>query len=740
MIATRVGPSGERAERPRRRALRTTARWASLGLLVVAVIGMVTLVAGTATGRLQVQTVPTGSMEPAIPKGSAIVVSPGPVTDVAVGDVIVFAAPETGVMTVHRVNAIEQGEDGPIFTTKGDANLGADPWRLVIEDDQVHRVRNVVPGLGNLLLNLSSPITRLVLAVMGAAAVLGFGLPHIWRNPPGIVVRPSATWERALARLHVPGLTGARFSDDGFGAPEPDGLPLAPSEPIPSDPSRPPSVGSPAAPGRFAPPAGFGLPSRRRRGAAATKTASAIVLVLVAVAAWAPTKAHAAYTATASASQSVGTLSVPTPVDVGCAWSSTSAITTGWTTPPGGEADTTDLLMASTPTATPAVVATAAAGVTTANASPSPVTTVRYLSTRAVRGTWSSPASPLMATNSCIGSVVAYAGSGTAGFSGDGGTATSARLRTPRQSAAAADGRVFIADTGNNRIRVVATDGTITTFAGGGSNILCTYSGPATGVSLNAPRGVAVDAAGTVYIADTGNNCIRKVDTAGNVSRVAGGGLTTSCSSATVTATALWLSNPSGLAVAPDGSLVVADTGRNCVRRITGTTATLVAGGGSTTSCTTASTPATVSLSGPQGVAVTSSGDVLVADTGRNCVRRVTGTATTLVAGGGSTTSCTTASTPATVSLSGPEAVAVATDGSIVVADTGRRCVRQVTATAVTQLAFTGANAGAGDNGPAIGAQVRTPSGVTVLADGDVLVSDRSTGSAASRVRRVVRG
>jgi signal peptidase I len=685
MIATRVGPSGERAERPRRRALRTTARWASLGLLVVAVIGMVTLVAGTATGRLQVQTVPTGSMEPAIPKGSAIVVSPGPVTDVAVGDVIVFAAPETGVMTVHRVNAIEQGEDGPIFTTKGDANLGADPWRLVIEDDQVHRVRNVVPGLGNLLLNLSSPITRLVLAVMGAAAVLGFGLPHIWRNPPGIVVRPSATWERALARLHVPGLTGARFSDDGFGAPEPDGLPLAPSEPIPSDPSRPPSVGSPAAPGRFAPPAGFGLPSRRRRGAAATKTASAIVLVLVAVAAWAPTKAHAAYTATASASQSVGTLSVPTPVDVGCAWSSTSAITTGWTTPPGGEADTTDLLMASTPTATPAVVATAAAGVTTANASPSPVTTVRYLSTRAVRGTWSSPASPLMATNSCIGSVVAYAGSGTAGFSGDGGTATSARLRTPRQSAAAADGRVFIADTGNNRIRVVATDGTITTFAGGGSNILCTYSGPATGVSLNAPRGVAVDAAGTVYIADTGNNCIRKVDTAGNVSRVAGGGLTTSCSSATVTATALWLSNPSGLAVAPDGSLVVADTGRNCVRRITGTTATLVAGGGSTTSCTTASTPATVSLSGP-------------------------------------------------------EAVAVATDGSIVVADTGRRCVRQVTATAVTQLAFTGANAGAGDNGPAIGAQVRTPSGVTVLADGDVLVSDRSTGSAASRVRRVVRG
>jgi signal peptidase I len=739
MIATRAEPSGERAERPRRRALRTTARWASLGLLVVAVIGMVTLVAGTATGRLQIQTVPTGSMEPAIPKGSAIVVSPGPVADVAVGDVIVFAAPETDVMTVHRVNAIEQGEEGPIFTTKGDANLGADPWRLVIEDDEVHRVRNVVPGLGNLLLNLSSPITRLVLAVMGAAAVLGFGLPHIWRNPPGIVVRPSATWERALARLHVPSLTGARFSEDNPGAPEPDALPLDPTAPAPSDPSRPPLVVSPAGPGRFAPPAGFGLPSRRRRGAAATKTASAIVLVLVAVAAWAPTKAHAAYTATASASQSLGTLSVPTPVDVGCAWSSTSAITTTWTTPPGGEADTTDLLMASTPTATPAVVATAAAGVTTANASPSPVTTVRYLSTRAVRGTWSSPTSPLMATNSCIGSIVAYAGSGTAGFAGDGGAATSARLNAPRQTAQAPDGRVIIADTANNRIRVVATNGTITTLVGGGTTTTCTYAGPAAGVRLNAPRGVAVDAAGTVYIADTGNACVRKVDAAGNVSRVAGGGGTTTCTSATLAATALSLSNPSGLAVAPDGSLVVADTGRNCIRRITGTTATLVAGGGGSTGCATL-TATSVSLNAPQGIAVAPSGDVLVADTGRNCVRRVSGTSVTRVAGGGSTTSCTATSTPATVSLSGPEGVAVAADGSILVADTGRRCVRQVTATAVTQLAFTGANAGTGDNGPAIGAQVRTPSGVTVLADGDVLVSDRSTGSAASRVRRVVQG
>lgn len=297
---------------------------------------------------------------------------------------------------------------------------------------------------------------------------------------------------------------------------------------------------------------------------------------------------------------------------------------------------------------------------------------------------------------------------------------------------------MLVADAGNHRIRVVDTDGTISSLVGGGSATACTYAGPATGVSLNGPRGVAVDAAGNVYVADTGNACIRKVDPSGNVSRVAGGGSTTSCTSASVAATALSLSNPSALAVAPDGSLVIADTGRNCVRRITGATSTLVAGGGATTTCTaTALTATTVSLSGPMGVAVTPTGEVLVADTGRNCVRRVVGSAVTRVAGGGTSTSCTAAATPATISLSAPEGVDVAADGSVVVAESGRRCLRRISATAVTPLAFTGTNGTAGDNGPAVAATATTPSGVAVLASGDVLVSDRATATGANDVRRV---
>ena len=111
-----------------------------------------------------------------------------------------------------------------------------------------------------------------------------------------------------------------------------------------------------------------------------------------------------------------------------------------------------------------------------------------------------------------------------------------------------------------------------------------------------------------------------------------------------------------------------------------------------------------------------------IADTGRNCVRKVVGTTVTVVAGGGATTACTAATTSTGVSLSGPQGVAVDAAGTVYVADTGRRCVRRVVGTAVTQVAFTGSNSSAGDNGPAIGATVRTPSMLIVLADGDLLV------------------
>src|SRR5207244_12463733 len=116
------------------------------------------------------------------------------------------------------------------------------------------------------------------------------------------------------------------------------------------------------------------------------------------------------------------------------------------------------------------------------------------------------------------------AGTGTSGFSGDGGPAVSARLSYPGNLVVDGGGNLYIADWGNDRIRKVNTDGIISTIAGNGKERFEGDGGPATSASLNGPRGVAVDPGGSVYIADRGNSRMRKVDRVGLISTIAGNG------------------------------------------------------------------------------------------------------------------------------------------------------------------------------------------------------------------------
>ena len=215
------------------------------------------------------------------------------------------------------------------------------------------------------------------------------------------------------------------------------------------------------------------------------------------------------------------------------------------------------------------------------------------------------------------GLITTVAGNGVAGYAGDGNQGQNASLNLPFDVAVDGAGNVFIADTLNSRIRKVGTDGRISTFAGNGNQ---TYSGEgiATQVAVNQPYGVGVGPDGTVYVADTGNNRVRKVGPAGCspsncvISTVAGTGTLGSAGDGGP-ATRATLRNPNDVAIDSTGVMYIADSGNNRIRRVgLDGTITTVAGGGSSLSDGIPGTQAKLSM--PSQVAVDSSGNVYVVD------------------------------------------------------------------------------------------------------------------------------
>ena len=162
------------------------------------------------------------------------------------------------------------------------------------------------------------------------------------------------------------------------------------------------------------------------------------------------------------------------------------------------------------------------------------------------------------------GNISTVAGT-TAGFFGDGGPATSAKLSNPKGVEVDSSGNLFIADTGNQRIRKVDTSGNISTVAGGGGSL--GDGGPATSARLNFPSFVVVDPAGNLFIGDTSNHRVRKVDTSGNISTVAGNG-TQGFSGDRGPATSVQLNFPTGVAVDSSGNLFFADLDNQRIRKV----------------------------------------------------------------------------------------------------------------------------------------------------------------------------
>jgi sugar lactone lactonase YvrE len=159
------------------------------------------------------------------------------------------------------------------------------------------------------------------------------------------------------------------------------------------------------------------------------------------------------------------------------------------------------------------------------------------------------------------GVVTTLAGSGSTGSTD--GTGTAASFGNPQDLAVDASGTVYVADTGNNLIRKITAAGVVTTLAGSGRAGSTNATG--TAASFDTPYGVAVDSSGTLYVSDTGNNLIRKITAAGVVTTLAGSG---SAGSTNGTGTAASFSTPSGLTMDASGALYVADFRNNLIRKI----------------------------------------------------------------------------------------------------------------------------------------------------------------------------
>jgi len=309
---------------------------------------------------------------------------------------------------------------------------------------------------------------------------------------------------------------------------------------------------------------------------------------------------------------------------------------------------------------------------------------------------------------------------GTIGQSGStDGTVGVARFNGPRGVAVDSAGTVYVADERNHTIRAITPEGVVTTLAGT-AGVSGSAEGTGSAARFNHPWGVAVDGAGTVYVADESNHTIRAITSARVVTTLAG---TAGANGSTDGAgSAARFSSPEGVAVDGGGTVYVGDTGNNTIRRITpGGVVTTLAGtpGGAD------GTGSAARFAAPDGVAVDDAGTVYVADTSNSTIRKITtaGVVTTLAGAVGQPGS--TDGIGSAARFNNPQGVAVDSAGTVYVADTSNSTIRKVTsAGAVTTLAGTAGQTGSAD-GTGSAARFRGPSGVAVDAAGTVYVADR---------------
>ena len=331
--------------------------------------------------------------------------------------------------------------------------------------------------------------------------------------------------------------------------------------------------------------------------------------------------------------------------------------------------------------------------------------------------------------------ITTIAGTGAAGYTGDGSAAISATINHPAQIAIDGSGNIYFAETNNNVIRKISTAGIISTVAGTGIGGFSGDGGPATVAQLNGPYGIDIDASGNLYISDFSNNRMRKVSTSGIITTIAGtgtGGYTVDG----IAATASELNHPGFFRIDKSGNIFISDNANQRVRKInTSGIISTFAGNGLAGYLGDGGQATAARLYYPDGIWIDSSGNVYIGDAGNNVVRKVnTSGIINTIAGTGIGSFSGDGSAATTATLYTPQALFVDNAGNVYIPDTHNSRIRVVNTSGIINTICGTTTAGySGDGIPATTAELNYPNSIIMDDTGSIYITDCTN----QRIRKI---
>lgn len=330
--------------------------------------------------------------------------------------------------------------------------------------------------------------------------------------------------------------------------------------------------------------------------------------------------------------------------------------------------------------------------------------------------------------------VSTIAGTGGGGATGDGGAATAAQIGVPTSITTDAAGNIYFTDYSNNVVRKIDPSGTISLVAGSGSSV--GDGGAATAAMVYSPHGIAVDASGNIYIADYGQARIRKVNTAGIITTIAGTGVP-GLSGDGGAATAAKIDGPSGIVLDASNNIFFTDRSNNRVCRIDATSGviTTIAGSGPGGFTGDGGPAAFALLNNPIGIAIDAAGNLFVADYSNRRIRKISAGGTISTYAGNGTTGISVSGPATSVALNGGIGLYMDGSGNLYVAEdaTGNKVRVINSAGIIDDFAGTGVAGFSGDGGAASSARFSNTKGVTFDAAGNAYIIDAGN----YRIRKV---